>query len=131
MSENFVMGDSGGPETPNKPVVLDKKLITFHYGKVVIGCEALYAMPDELYAPCGFIWYRHTMLDQLEILYIFVHERCRRQGIATMMLKELMRWYPAKTPCTALANEFSAGWLKANGFKPNDSGWFWTPETPE
>ncbi len=109
-------------------VTVDKKSIRFEHGKLPNGVEAIYAIADEYYAPVAFLYYRHILIDHIEVLYLSVHDRCRRQGIARMALNELMRWYSGRTICTALGNELSTPWLEACGFRHNKLGWFKRPE---
>src|SRR5271169_6989001 len=113
-----------------KPVVIDKAHLKFEQGQIPNGSEALYAVSRQLYAPIGFIWYRQILIDHTDIAYIFVHECCRRQGIATAMLNELGGWYPQNTIYTTCGNELSEPWLRAMGFQLEKRGWFKTLQTP-
>jgi GNAT superfamily N-acetyltransferase len=114
----------------NKPIVIPVHELKFRHG-LVLQHEAMYATLAGNQFPCGFIWYAQTLRELTLIGYIFVHERCRRQGIATRMLTELRAWYPGNTVCTAIGNELSTPWLEEMGFIKEPNGWFLRPTKPE
>lgn len=103
--------------------------LDFRYG-TVLQAEALYCTALRYEFPIGFIWYSQILVRHVNVGYIFVHERFRRQGLATRMLNALGQWYPDKTICTAVGNELSRPWLVATGFTLETSGWFLRPELP-
>ena len=94
------------------------------------GMEILYAWSRLAPAPVGFVWYEQILLNQVNILYIFVHEDCRRQGMGRKMVSTLQEWYPESVLCTAKGNELSLPWLPRVGFQQEASGWFLRPEEP-
>lgn len=106
-----------------------KSDLIFRY-ETVQQVEALYCLTKRLPFPIGFIWFCRPLRNYTEIGYIFVHERYRRQKIATDMLNELRSWWPENIICTAVGNEFSTPWLKRAGFVENNSGWFLHPSQP-
>lgn len=103
--------------------------ITFEYG-TVMSAEALYAKVPRHHFPIGFIWYTQDLVDIANIGYIWVHETKRRQGLATLMLTELRRWYPKNSIATTVGNDLSTPWLKAVGFRREQDGWFIRPNNP-
>lgn len=105
--------------------------LQFEQGELPHCVEALYAVIPNCCAPVGFIWYRQILIGHTDILYVFVHEKCRRQRIAERMLEELCCWYPLFTVCTTTANEFSEPWLRAMRFSKESAGWFLRPPQPE
>jgi GNAT superfamily N-acetyltransferase len=110
------------PKAP--PQRLDKSKLRFEHGYGPKDQNTLYAVHREWSCPVGFLWYDQVLKGLVSIQYIFVHERCRRQGVARWMLTHLQGWYPALTVCTATGNDLSTPWLKACGFKEEKHGWF-------
>ena len=106
--------------------MIPKSDLTFRY-EPVQQVEALYCLVKRLPFPIAFIWFSRNLRNHTEVGYIFVHEKYRRQRIATYMLDELRSWWPENIICTALGNEFSTPWLKRSGFVENNSGWFLYP----
>lgn len=98
-----------------------------HCGQVIRGSQAMWVVSPMAACPIGHIFYRNILLNHIEILYIFVHERLRRQRLAERMLVELRMWHPSCTICTALGNDLSTPWLTAMGFKQTPAGWFLEP----
>jgi hypothetical protein len=105
-----------------KPFTIDKATLKFEQGVMPgYGTEAIYR------CPLGFIWYEQIMGDHLDLMYIFVHERCRRQKLGTFLLTQLRAWYPGMTVYTQCANELSEPWLMANNFEKEKNGWYLRP----
>ena len=115
-----------------KPVTSNRHL-KFHYSLTPNpGLEALWAVDvKEGIMPLGYIWYQQILVDHTDLVYVWVHERCRRQRIASQMLVELISWYPTNTVATAVANKLSAPWLRAMGFVQEPGGWFLRPRKIE
>ncbi len=110
---------------------LDPQELTFHHLEMPInGTEALYTYHTSYSCPIGFIWFEQKLRDLTVLQYIFVHEACRRQRLASIMLRKLQAWYPGNAIATARGNEFSEPWLKACHFTPEPNGWFLRPAEP-
>jgi ribosomal protein S18 acetylase RimI-like enzyme len=94
--------------------------------------EQMAAFAPAYPAPVGFVWFVQAF-GAVNICYIWVHEKHRRRGIASLMLAELKVWYPATVIATELGNEMSTPWLIKHGFvhctEPRGlHGWFWVPD---
>jgi GNAT superfamily N-acetyltransferase len=92
------------------------------------GMQALWFYHPDYDTPIGFVWFKNILRAHIFISYIFVHEACRRQGVATRMLSELCVAYPRCVICTAVGNEMSEPWLRKNRFVEEPAGWFLRPE---
>lgn len=110
--------------TPSMKVKLHvQNGLSFEDGNV-LQAQALYAKLPGYQVPIGFIWYSQILVSVVNLHYIFVNEKFRRQGIADAMLVELRDWYPKATIVTAVSNELSEPWLLKNGFLKEHDGWW-------
>lgn len=88
-----------------------------------MGSAALYACDPEFPAPLGFIWFRKPGENLVELSYVFVHEDFRRKGVATAMLRELVKKFPKHDIIAGKANEMSTPWAIKNGCVQSKYGW--------
>lgn len=109
----------------SKPWKVEQSRLYPHWAQLPNGTHVLYLMSHDMAGAIGHIQFRHALLNCTEILYIFVHERCRRQRLAMKMLDWLQDAYPSCVVATAQGNELSTPWLKACGFATHPVlGWY-------
>lgn len=96
--------------------------ISYQFGEVR-SHDAIYATVPRHRFPIGFMWLNHVMRNTIDIGYVFVNERYRRQGVAIGMLNEIIEWWPRSRITTGMGNSLSTPWLIKNNFINSEFGW--------
>lgn len=99
-----------------------------HQSAEVEGTQVISVTHRVAACPVGLIWFRHVMVNQVEILHVYTHHYFRRNGVASALIRRLRMLFPKEIICTATANEKSKPLLLKLGFFKTENGWLSNPE---
>jgi hypothetical protein len=107
---------------------IDLRDIRIVYDDDVTGCPGTHVVVATISGypmPVGFVWFRHVMVSDLDIVSCFTIDHYRRNGICSALIRKLREWFPKRTMITQSANAQSRPMLKKLGFTQTKNGWYW------